>query len=242
MCLPGLRAGHESELRRLVSTMYRHFHGSISDDLYVRFLRNRDRELWLEVESNCFLGYRPDLVARAFPDARFIVPVREPRSWLRSMLHNHMDYRPRAGTAMEMWHAVFFPSRNDPHDSREQVLRQESLYPIHAYLNYWAAHNHEVLTAMRGRHHLVIGTGEISDSLGDIASFLAVAPARLDASGAHSNRTATRRDVLSDIDPDFLSATIDRICGPVVGGHRLDRLFEPVDTDRPTLTPSPHPR
>jgi hypothetical protein len=225
MCLPNLRAGHESERRRLVHAMHAHSRGAISDDRYVRFLRNRDRELWLEVESNCFLGYRPDLVMHALPEARFIVPIREPLSWLRSMIHNHLDFRPRPGSDMEAWHAVFFPSRGDPHHPAEEALLGEQLYPIHAYLQYWATHNDQVLGTVCARPHLILETGEISAHLDDIASFLSVATHDLNPSGAHSNRTATKSDVLAGVDPEFLSATIARVCSPVISDYRLQRLF-----------------
>jgi len=80
------RADHEAHRPQTVAEMYRHFTGQLSDDDLMATYRARDKQLVLDVESNCFLTYRPDLLAATFPDSRFIIAVREPRAWLTSIV------------------------------------------------------------------------------------------------------------------------------------------------------------
>ena len=52
-------------------------------------LRERDRNLGLELESSHLLGYVSDVIADIFADAKFLITIREPYSWLESRLNFH---------------------------------------------------------------------------------------------------------------------------------------------------------
>lgn len=223
---PGFRSDHEPERRPFVTAMQQHFRGVIDDDTWIRFLRRRDRELWLEMESNCFLGYRPDLVMRAFPTAQFVLTVREPRSWLRSMIDNHIDYPPRAGTGMRLWHDVFFRPDLQSFSPGEAVLREHDLYPARTYLAYWVAHNQAVLEAVPTERLMVLGTREITPKAGDLADFLGIDLSRLNLERSHANTTPVRHGVFDNLDPDWIDAQVEEVCGDLIARSELATHIE----------------
>lgn len=218
------RAAHEAKRRQLVRTMQRHFHGELPDRGYIRFLHNRDRALWLDFEANCFLGYRPDLLVKAFPDAEYILTIREPRSWLRSILQNHLDYAPRKGSGMEQWHDVFFGPHMIEHDSAERPLESRGLYPLRTYLRYWVEHNQAALNALSDRVFLTVGTHQISHRTHDIAAFLGTDGGRLQGRESHANRTVTDGGVWSELDQAWVDDAIEDVCAPASSGWGVDVL------------------
>ena len=88
--------------------MHGHFTGALSDAELQATYRARDKQLVLTVESNCFLTYRPDLLAQTFPGSRYIIAVREPRSWLASIVDNNINFRRDKNDVLTQWHRVFF--------------------------------------------------------------------------------------------------------------------------------------
>lgn len=223
---PGFRSDHEPERRPFVTEMQRHFRGAIDDDEWIRFLRRRDRELWLELESNCFLGYRPDLVLQAFPQARFVLTVREPRSWLRSMIDNHIDYPPRAGTGMRLWHDVFFRPEEQSFTPGESALRDHDLYPARTYLTYWVAHNQSVLEAVPADRLLILGTREITPRASELARFLGIEASRLNLEKSHANTTPIRHGVFDTLDPGWIEAQVEELCRDLIVRWKLGPRLE----------------
>ena len=71
------RYEHEGERYPHVVRIFEHYSGKISDAEYQQHLKKRAHRLWLDIESNCFLGYRIDLVYKVFPNAIYITGLKQ---------------------------------------------------------------------------------------------------------------------------------------------------------------------
>jgi hypothetical protein len=186
-----------------------------------RYLRWRDRELYLEMESSHLAAAFVESLVELFPTSRFILTVREPRSWLNSMLTQQLNGR-------EQWarqtapgpRAEFFPALHrhllggEQHRRwpGEEVLEEHALYPLDAYLAWWADHNRGVLQAVPRERLLVLPTSSISRETSLIAEFVGVPVASLSRRGEHSNRAPKKHQLVDRIDPSLLADRIAHQC------------------------------
>lgn len=198
------RSSHEPERRSIIFYMSDHYHGKYSDDEYVMWLKKRDRRVWLDMESNCFLGYRMDLLFRAFPDAKYILSVREPLSWLDSMLNHTINYSPASEDVIALWHKIYFQPEQYPHNTIEQPLKDAAVYSLEAYLRYWSSSIDSVLTTIPESQLLIVKTHEFKDRVGDIAHFLAVDSSKIDLTSGHLNKAPQKYHLLNQLPQQFI--------------------------------------
>ena len=219
------RSRHEPERPATVESMHAHFVGDISDDELKRTYKARDKQLLLDVESNCFLAYRPDLLKSVYPDAKFVVLLREPRSWLDSIFDNNINF-PRTKTpTMTKWHSVFFHGDSLPETTSDRVLANIGLYPLHWYLEYWQRTYERCLRALQGDMCLRVGTNQIGRRLGEIAEHIGLEPVRIDGSDAHRNKTASKHGILEQLEIADVDEAIERICHPLIERYELAALW-----------------
>jgi len=216
------RNGHEVERKEHVKCIYSHFLKEISDSEYIQYLLKRDNRLWLDIESNCFLGYRPDLVHRAFPAAKFILTVRAPLSWLGSIFDNNINFPIKKSITMKRWHTFFFQPDNYHYHQEEIILKDYELYPVAAYLQYWVSANKSVIESIPKKQLLIINTNLISDSLFKIANFLDVSESTFCHQKSRMNVTDNKHGVLEKLDSNFINDQIHSICNDFITAYALN--------------------
>jgi hypothetical protein len=178
------------------------------------YLRRRDRRLWLEMESNWLHIFNIEQLARIFPDARFILTIRDCRSWLDS-LANHV----LANDVGPIWRQaqhVYYRADQFTHQPGEEVFRDAGLYPIRAYLSAWGRHNRHVLEVVPPERVLVIRTPEITRSAERIGAFLGIDPTSIDTERGHEYVNHRKFQMLDRVDPHFLEDTMHECCGDVM--------------------------
>lgn len=165
------------------------------------------------MEASAFSVHVLDLLVQEFPDARFILTIRDCYSWVDSAL-NHQAGRKLSEpneTFLRYWIAP-----GSEYAPAETVLKENGLYPLKSYFRAWASHNQRVLDTVPPDRLLVIRTNDISESPERIAAFLGVPAHMLDRDRAHSFRTRKRFDFLSAIDRDFVRDAAQESCEPLM--------------------------
>ena len=79
------RAAHEPEPKENIEVILAFESGEIDPEEMMEWVRVRDQLLCLDCEAAHYLVFFAPLLVEAFEDARFLFPVRHPRSWLRSV-------------------------------------------------------------------------------------------------------------------------------------------------------------
>ena len=178
------------------------------------FLRRRDRRLWLEMES-CWLHIlHLDTLARTFPEAKFVLTIRNCYSWLDS-LANHL-IASDVGPYWRRAQRAYYRPDLFVHQTGEEVFRDARLFPIRAYLSAWGRHNREAMHLIPPERLLVLRTGEIAHSAERLGEFLEIDPASIDVHEGHQAANNRRFHLLEHVDRTLLDETVRECCGDVM--------------------------
>jgi len=209
------RSVHEPRAEPLIKAILARADGELSYDEFARFVRKRDADLWLELESSFVAGFIVDVLSREYPDSKFILTVRNCYSWLDSTF-NHQLTSPLLGYQEKLIHWWMGPDR-DKHVSEEKILVDNGLNTLDSYLSAWEYQNRRILETVPESRILVLRTDEISQSTDRIAEFLGIPAESVSQSGSHFRKAKKKFNILSGIDADFLEEKVNLRCGDLMG-------------------------
>lgn len=178
----------------------------------------RDALLALEFESNWVLGLAIEGLYSTFPDAKYILTIRDCISWINSEINQKYVIGHR-----QPWR-ILSDYRYGPmrvYRPEEIKLSEYNLYPVRSYFRYWSDHISLVLNTVPEDNLLVVRTRDLSSELGTIAEFLDIPLASLDVARSHSHkRTQKPLNIHDLVDPDYLSAQAELYCKDI-----MDRFY-----------------
>lgn len=211
------RVAHEPERSETLDLIRRVHEEGMPAGAIRDALLERDRRLRLDYDiawANQFL--LPHLVT-VFPQARFVVLIREPASWLGSII-GHLLSRTIPDEVRGFLDWWFRPDEY-PGRSDDERLIASGLYSIDAFLAAWVRHIDTCLMHLPEDRRLIVRTYELSQSLDRLASFLGTSAASLDTSRIHHNRSTFDGDLAEVVDPAHVQACIDRYCQRHIDDH-----------------------
>ena len=208
------RAAHEAHPGETLRIIQGKREGALSRKEFRSKLKWRTRRWRLEVEAAHFLIYLVDDLVELYPAAKFICTVRDPTSWLRSIIDQDINKpQERIPVIWRKIHDLAFGSPPVEYPSEEVALGEYKVRSIDQYLSYWAWHNERLLERIPAERRFFIQTGCLSDRVADIAEFVDVSASHLD--GSHSNKASKKHGVLSQIDSDYIRERIRDRCGKI---------------------------
>jgi hypothetical protein len=219
------RTDHEPHRPATVKSMHDHFEGNIGDAQLQQSYRARDKQLTLDLESNCFLAYRPDLLYSTFPDAKFIILIRDPLTWLDSIFDNNINFPREKTPTMVKWHSVLFQDRDTSLSTNDERLIEMGLYPVNCYLDYWVRTYDRCLRSLGDSRYLRIGTNQISRRTEEIGEFIGIDISKIERNNAHKNRTAQKHSVLQKLDAEQIEDSLSKVCKPLIREFGLAELW-----------------
>ncbi len=165
---PHLRTWHEHELKELWNIVIKKRTGN---DISRR-VKNRDKKLYLDVESNHLLAHISEDLVGAFPQSKYVLTIREPQSWLESVLRWELT-KPSLLTTSP-WKPILDFYYGPKEGYRFPWMAENNLYPIDNYLRAWRDHNKHVLDSVPSDQLLVIRTRDLSSKADRISSFAGI--------------------------------------------------------------------
>jgi hypothetical protein len=159
-----------------------------------------------------------------YPDARFILTVRNPIIWLNSEIQQNLTT-----ASYPVWKNLeeLRYSRYGNKFSDKDIYLSELpyTYPVDSYLSYWRDHINMVIEAVPPERLLVIDTMQINDSLESISEFLTVPLDAIDAKHAHASAVPAF-NVYEYVDIDYVIEQTKKICGDTLDllklGYAID--------------------
>jgi hypothetical protein len=194
--------------------------GEIDDEAIVEFLIRRDQRLNLEYDiawANQFL-VRHLLVA--FPAAMFVALVRDPYSWLQSIV-GHLISR-EIPSDVRLFLDWWFKPERYLHTRHDRALQTNGVYSIWALLNAWNEHVDLCTKALPGERRLLLRTHEFDRSHCQLAEFLQIPSESLDTRRGRLNRSSWTGRLDSMVDGAYLSDMVGKICGGNMACHFPD--------------------
>ena len=217
------RAMHEGTYLEAISYLMRRRAGTVSDDELVGWLLRRDVLIWADCESSHIMNWFADLLSVVYPDAKFLVTVRDCYSWTQSVLDQHLNSRPprrvddapstaRGGVTYSSLRGVYYGDKSTDPNS---LLTELGEYTLEGYLDYWSSHYAQALAALPTDRRMFVWTRDIQDRAEDIAQFVGVPSSSLDLGRSHSHVAPEKHDVLGQLDPQAVREAVRTRCGPV---------------------------
>lgn len=214
------RTGHEAGMVDLSQPGMQWRAGQIDEPTFWELTTPRLTRPALEMDSATCHHLYAELLARRFPQARFVHSVRDVGGWVTSVLD--MTLRVRTAHSMvpieqdlmavdyvdEMTGRVFTP------DWRP---RDQDYAAVPAMMRYWAEHMRRMAQVMPADRGVVVRTPEIGAHLPELAALCGVPVASLRADLSHSNRAAQTLDRLALYrDRPDIRAAYDQHCADIM--------------------------
>ena len=191
------------------------------------YLRQRDRYLALEMEASHYLLPAVPALVRLFPEAKFVLTLRECLPWMISMISEELFTRRHRKSYL--WWRPWFRHTCGPaggYRPEEGKLERAGLSTVRGYLRYWARHNREVLAAVPGDRLLILRLDELDAAQQKLADFLGIEADSLPASEVRINTRERKEIELEDLGIDHVKRIAREECGDLMA-----RFFPEVALD-----------
>ncbi|NBB85245.1 MAG: hypothetical protein GVY12_03350 [Bacteroidetes bacterium] len=221
-----LRSRHEADDREIIGLIFQFRSGNIGNDDVKAYLRRRDRRLRLEIDSSQLNYFFLRQLVEVFPDAKFILTIRNPYAWVDSFI-NHQLGRGVSKEWKRLRDLRFQPERFD-HPPEEEALAKKGLYTLDGYFSYWARHNEHVLETVPDSRLLVLRTTEITERANEIAAFAGVEPSAANQKRSHANKARSKFGVLAKVDQEYLAEKVETYCGDLMKQY-FPEIRHPAD-------------
>jgi hypothetical protein len=109
------------------------------------------------------------------------------------------------------------------HAPEEQILKTAGIHPVDGYLARWAAHNEKVLATIPAERLMVVRTSHIRQRAHEIADFAGLPRHAVRPDRSHAYRNPLQRDLIREIDRDFLERKVEQHCRPL-----MNRFFPEI--------------
>ena len=213
-----LRVGHEAEAGELIEKILARHQGELGEAEFDAWLRTRDGRLALEVDSSSLNFWLVDFLLREFPDAPFVLTIRDCYSWTNSFL-NHWLRQPVAIGQWNGMNELRFGSKDGPFAPEEQRLQELGFYPLAAYFKYWTRHNGQMIEKIPPARLLVVRTDQLRERALEIADFAGVPRGMVTLDKTHQFSNPSKEDLLGQIDRDFVEGKAGRWCSPLMARY-----------------------
>jgi hypothetical protein len=150
---------------------------------------------------------------KAFPDAKFILTVRAPRAWLRSITDRCIN-NPRDKLAPHFTKLRDFCFGEPPTEYPEEesaLAVHPDLHSLEGYLKYWGWHNRKVLNDVPPDRLLILRTTALNESIPKLASFFEVEETAF-SPPRQRNKSASRQHLLAEVDEEYIQHLISEQC------------------------------
>ncbi|MEZ5529337.1 MAG: sulfotransferase [Porticoccaceae bacterium] len=212
-------ASHEPEIRQTNHTIIDYLENRIDRTALLAAIEQRDLRLKLEMESTHSLIYIAKELVELFPQAKFIVTVREPMAWLRSRINFHFKKHP---PEWEEYRQYFWMDRNTGYAPEETLLLENGLASLDTYLSQYAEHYQLASACLPDERCLFITTRDISNQRKQIADFLNIHEHQINL--AHANSEPDKASFIQEINEDFIIRKIWFHCEPLIREFFPERI------------------
>jgi len=216
------REFHEPEHERHMQIIMARADGVISDSRAQDQVRRLDRRKWLEFNSSYLNYFLLDLLLDEYPQAKFVLTIRDCYSWLDSVFNQllgrtHEEFE----TQFHRWYLESMSPGS--HEAGDRALAERGFWPLDAWLRVWTQHNTRVMAMVPSDQLLIVRTQDIRRDIPRMAEFLGIPPDTLDAGRSHEYKAAQKFGLLSEVDEEYLDTCVEAHCKEL-----MERFFPEI--------------
>ena len=211
-----VRSAHEPERLELAGKILAWHSQRISEEEMTRWILERDCRLALEVDSSMLNIDILPIVLREFPNARFLLTIRDCYTWCDSLINEMLRSAGRMEPVLNEIASSHYQPHLFQHAPEEQLLKEKGLYTLAGYFTYWAKHNSTILDTVPAERLLVVRTDHIGKRAFEIADFAGLPRRTVRIERTHEYRNPAKHDIIRQIDRDYLQAKVEQHCRPLM--------------------------
>lgn len=215
-----LRTAHEPYAHEFAAAVVEGLARERDDERLVEFLVSLDASMRLDLEASHLLAPVAHLLPLLFPDARFVIPLRDAYSWLESQLDHELALRRRSRNSF--WFEVldlYYRSGGWSHGPGEHHLAELGLAPLDGYLSFWAGTYRRLLEEIPEERRMLVRTDELDGTLPGLAAFLGVVGSSA-PQPCHLNVRPRKDFTIARLDPAMVDEKVDQH-----GRELMDRFY-----------------
>ena len=180
----------------------------------------RDKEYCADVNSAGLNACFVDILLEEFPDALFLLTMRDPYSWMDSVLNQTMNLVTLQEGKRRTLQRELRECDLDPHQLKhppeEQSLEVEGLPTLDSLLAYWNKRNQTVLSTVPEHRLLIVRTRDITRRAYEIADFAGLPRSSIRLSRSHQHKAPRKHHLLDGIDRKYLDMKVQEHCGSLM--------------------------
>jgi len=199
-----LTTAHELGAEAFLKLVLARSRGEISDEAYRHGIKAILVEQNIELNVAPTYGYLIRELHAEFPEAKYILTVRDAASWLRSLINQMTAHAPPTGSGWYAFRELRFTRDFRPHRPEDAALRSYGLQSIDAYLGYWAKHNMGVIETVPAHQLSIVGTGYLARDTARLFDFVGVPVTDVPDEDAHQYKGQYSEGPLEKVDPAYL--------------------------------------
>ena len=199
----------------------------------IEFMRDRQRAHPLKVNASQINIYLLEEICTLFPDARFVLTMRHPLDWLRSILDDSL--RRDIGTSWQRFRNFRFGKPAQP-GGADDALARAGLYTLEGYLRYWADAMRIPVERLASRNLMIVQTEDLHARSEEIATFCGIDNYRPDEAATHAFANPHRFGLVGKLDRSHVLGTLKAVCGDLLlqyypGVDARERLEDVIRRD-----------
>lgn len=210
------RASHENDYGSLIPRCLDWKSGVLTEAEFSEILESYNKFSWLELDSSHVHIEYIELLLKLYPEAKFILTIRDCYSWVDSCFNQLLNYK-----LSDSWRQLhdWRYGRIDPPYSldQEKILLDKGLYPLENCFIAWAEHNRKALNCIPKDKLIVVRTFEINKKSQQLADFLDISVQTINTKRSHSFKAPQKHHLLSHISPEYIHEKAHRHCGDIMG-------------------------
>jgi hypothetical protein len=223
-----LRSAHEPESRKVIDIILDFAAGRMDEAELRHYVLNRDRRLRLDVDSSQLNFFLLAQLVELFPEAKFLLTIRNPYAWLDSFINHQLAHR-SPPEWIQLRELRFRPDLFT-HSAEELALKEKGLYTLDGYLSYWARHNRTVIETVPAERLLIVRTDKISERAEEIAAFAGLSTIDLKREDLHAFPAKAKFDLLDELDQEYLEYKVKEHCADLMA-----QFFAEIQSKRDAL-------
>lgn len=209
-----VRARHEPQAAELIDKILDWRGGRLGERELTDWIRNRDRELALEVDSAGLNFQILDILLREFPKARFVLSIRNCYSWTNSIMNNHLQMPSVEHWAR--WRKFLHEGEITTYAPEEKVLEEKGLYTLDIYFTRWAKRENQVMVKIPRERLFVVRTDQLRQRAFELADFAGLPRYAVRLDRTHEFQNRQKQEIIRQIDRDFLERKVEEHCRPLM--------------------------
>lgn len=216
---------HEKNSARTLPLIISYINGKSTIQQLSRWLKFRDIHLYPILDVAHYYGAIVDELAHnIFPDAKFIVTIRDCYSCVQSQLNQIIKrwswkdgWESDCDYFVRYYRELYGYSREWSYPPQEEILADAEVPPLDRMFRHWGERNRKLLEAIPSDRRLVIRTRELSQSIDRIERFTGVPSGYLRRERSHSfKRPRTFIDVFEEVPPEHIEKVAQRYCSDIM--------------------------